>query len=177
MDLLDQLIAKAKAERQASPARKRAAGGLAVDRSAREDLYIPNRLVALINVTECRKCGSLSRALEGIFEERKHPRLSDAHWVRQGILPFTKALPRHREERTVSVPYCEHCADLDSYQPKEAVFNATPKESTPESEDALCPAPGDSSPTEVEVLHPGYSDWGDTGGDERIREPGHLGQA
>lgn len=115
MDLLDQLIAQAKKDKENAPARVRGRPP-AVDRAERENEYLPYRMVALYNQVICTHCGREQHLFEGLFEERKHTRLGDTHWVKQGTLPFTANLPRVKQFRTCSIPYCDACAELSSYE-------------------------------------------------------------
>jgi len=117
MDPLDSILAEAEAEVAALKARKHKhplPSTLAAE--ARENLYLPFRLVAMFHKTHCVHCGATVHEFEGIFEERKHVRVSDLHLVRQPFVPLNiGTLPRVKKYLPRDVPYCAACVNLDSY--------------------------------------------------------------
>ena len=114
MDFLDQMIAEAAAE--AAKAKKEKRGPVAAVTENRENLYRPFRLVALFHRTVCAHCGTVTLDFEGLFEERKHIRVSDLHMVRQPFVPLDTGLPRVKKYLPRDVPYCVECTNLESYQ-------------------------------------------------------------
>lgn len=120
MDFLDQMLAEAAAEVKARAGKpKRGPVSREDEIAARENLYRPHRLVALFYRTTCARCGTVTDSFDGLFEERKHIRVSDLHMVRQPFVPLESGLPRTRKYLPRDVPYCEACAGLDLYSDEE----------------------------------------------------------
>ncbi len=113
MDLLDQLFAEAAAEAKHA---KKKLNGTAALAEVRESQYFAHRLIALYNASTCTKCESCETTFEGLFEEKKHHRVGDTHWIRLGDLPYNKTLPRVKLYNLSDRPYCELCAEVDSYK-------------------------------------------------------------
>lgn len=103
MDFLDQMLAEAQAA--ARPKKSKGAGVPGGDPVARENLYKPYRLVALFNRTTCA-CGAVTDVFEGIFEERRHIRVSDTHLVREPVANPETTLPRVRKYLQHTSLYC-----------------------------------------------------------------------
>lgn len=117
MDFLESLIASAKAQAAAKASRPKGTIVRTSDPAERENLYAPHRLVALFHQTTCASCGTITTSFEGLFEERKHIRVSDLHLVRQPFVPLAdNTLPRVRKYLPHAAPYCEACVNLDSYR-------------------------------------------------------------
>lgn len=114
-DFLDQMLAEAAAEVKARKAKPKGSPVHAVTEN-RENLYLPFRLVALFHRTSCAHCGNVTLDFEGLFEERKHVRVSDLHMVRQPFVPIESGLPRVKKYLPRDVPYCAACTNLDSYE-------------------------------------------------------------
>jgi hypothetical protein len=98
---------------------------------ARENLLIPSRLVYAWYSNQCT-CGNSWDEFDGVYEERRHPKLHYTSLIRLPALPeATNTLPREDELKSVFVPYCKECA------------YATPEVSKPEHQDPRDPATGD----------------------------------
>lgn len=124
MDLIEQLFAQAQADAAARKRSKAKGSGVAIAnaelQAARENLYRPHRLVALFYRTTCAHCGTVEDAFDGLFEERKHVRVSDLHLVRQPFVPLNEGnLPRVRKYLPRDVAYCSACAGLGLYGEEE----------------------------------------------------------
>lgn len=113
------------AEAEASVARNKARtkpGKSPVERTedpARDNLYIPHRNVYNWFQNRCA-CGREWFEFDGIYEERRHPRLAHLHWVRLPAIP-TNSLPTGKETKLVETPYCEECihyAETPTTEPK-----------------------------------------------------------
>lgn len=120
-DILAELLAaaasQAAARKERAPKRPPVLSPDAV--AERESQYLPHRLVAMFYETTCVHCGTITLEFEGLFEERKHARVSDLHLVRQPFIPLEAALPRRRKYLPRDVPYCAACAGLDLYTDEE----------------------------------------------------------
>jgi hypothetical protein len=114
----------------------------AVEDPARDNLYIPHRNVYNWFQNVC-ECGHSWLEFDGIYEERRHPRLGHTHWVRLPSMPQTN-LPRATESRPVKVPYCQECIDY-----------APPEEPIPESENPHHPQTGNDRKAEDLLRLPG----------------------
>jgi hypothetical protein len=114
-DLLDQIIAEAATIAKRVSGKKSHEQKRELERIVEESEYLPTRMVALLNRITCACCGSKRLELDGIFEDRKHRRLQQSHWVKQPMLPLDTGLPRHLEYREVAVAFCLDCAGLQTY--------------------------------------------------------------
>lgn len=74
--------------------------------------YIPFRNVYQFYMVTCA-CGRHWQEFDGIYLDRRIPALQHSNWLRLAELP-TDTLPREREDKPITVPYCEECAHAPS---------------------------------------------------------------
>lgn len=107
-DLLDQLIAEAKATVQA----KRRTPGQVTPSEPDLTSWIDTAYIFVLREETCR-CGRVWPTAEGVFIERQ-PRKMNAshsrHLIRTDSRGLSVALPRKRETRQVAIDVCPVCA-------------------------------------------------------------------
>lgn len=106
-DLLDQLIAEAKATVQA----KRRTPGQVVPSEPDLASWIDTAYIFVLREETCR-CGRTWPAAEGIFIERQPRNVNvsrSRHLIRTDPRSLTTALPRKRETRQVAIDVCPVC--------------------------------------------------------------------
>lgn len=107
-DLLDQLIAEAKATVQA----KRRTPGQVVPSEPDLASWIDTAYIFVLREETCR-CGRVWPAAEGIFIERQPRNVNVSrprHLIRTDPRSLTTVLPRKRETRQVAIDVCPVCA-------------------------------------------------------------------
>lgn len=107
-DLLDQLIAEAKATVQA----KRRTPGQVTPSEPDLASWIDTAYIFILREETCR-CGRVWPAAEGVFIERQPRRMNASHsrhLIRTDSRGLTTALPRKRETRQVAIDVCPVCA-------------------------------------------------------------------
>ena len=93
----------------------------------------------------CAHCGASEYGLDGVYEERKHPRLPQTIQRRMAEVPDTVPEPVRLETHDEQVPVCIRCCGLTDEQIEEAL-NATTEEYAAEGEMAHSGAAGAGHP-------------------------------
>lgn len=113
------------------------------------EVYQHNAWVYRIWVQTCT-CGVRYHGLEGLYEERKHPRLG--HLIQRRIVEAER-IPHGVEARVeaheTQVPICLDCANIPEHLIEEAIYAQT-EEHDPESE--VAPSDSDGTGCEGEDL-------------------------
>jgi len=109
------LLAKARAQIAEKKAKPRNHLLDSADRYEHEwnEVYIREAYVARYWHQQCLSCGCTQTGLEGIYEQRRHPRLSDRVTRRLTVeqIRNLEPLPRTQVVRTEQVPACLFCAN------------------------------------------------------------------
>lgn len=150
-DLLAQVRAQA-AAKKAAPRKSTVLMAAAEAERRWCEVYVPQHYLARYWRSTCRCCGLVSSGLEGLYEVRKHPRLSDQVTRRLAAISpesMNPLLPRTVQVSEQSTPTCANCIEDFGFDPYaysaivQEPSDAAPEESDPEAEGSPEPVADD----------------------------------